>query len=164
AEPDRGVPEVGRRILSGDTAREERDDAPRPRVAKRRPPDPHRCGNRKWQPWREYREPPLFVRDELGGHRTPRQPDGQLATEPAHEVVPPVCHHLDAQVGKVGLLAASTRRTRSGETLTSSAGMRCGPTFHPNEAGGRRRRDGLDPWVTVAARRRSRTAARPRRS
>jgi hypothetical protein len=44
------------------------------------------------------------VRDELGGHRAPRQPDGQLGAEPAHEVVPPVRHHLDGQVSKVRLL------------------------------------------------------------
>ena len=75
-----------------------------PSPAGRRPTDPHRRRDRQRQPGREHGQPLLLVPDEFGGRGAPRQPDGQLAAEPADEVVPPVGHHLDGQMGQVGLL------------------------------------------------------------
>src|ERR1019366_5181875 len=68
------------------------------------PRNPRRRRNWQRQPRLKNWEPPLFVHEEPGGDLTPRQAGSQHVADPAHNVVPPVRHHLDSQVSKVGLL------------------------------------------------------------
>jgi hypothetical protein len=104
AQADRGALRVSGRVAGGNLSWQERDDAPRPRVAKARLPDPHWHRNGQRQPGRKNREPPLFVHQEPGGQRAPGQPGHQHIADPAHDVVPPAGDHLDRQTGKVKVL------------------------------------------------------------
>jgi hypothetical protein len=106
AQADRGLTQVSGWSLGGDLPGQEGDDAPRPRVAETRLPGPYRRGNRQRQLWLEYGQPSLFVHDQRGGRRAPRQPGHELVADPAQDVIPAVGYDLDRQANKVRLLGA----------------------------------------------------------
>ncbi len=104
AEPGRGITGVSRRSARGDLAGQERDDAPRPRVAKTRLASPDRDGDRQRQPRTDHRKPPLLIGGEPDGLLAPGHPDQQGRTKPEEDVVPPVRHRLNGEMRQIRVL------------------------------------------------------------